>query len=76
MYDMITSPVEYGGLALKNRIIFAPTTLGLGREELVEKLRQNAAGGCAMIILGDVPVGRRGFGRPCIPKRALPTIRC
>lgn len=71
MYDMITSPVEYGGLALKNRIIFAPTTLGLGREELVEKLRQIAAGGCAMIILGDVPVGRRGFGPSLYTKKGF-----
>ena len=29
MYETIASPVNYGGLALKNRIIFAPTTFGL-----------------------------------------------
>ena len=29
MYETIFSPVNYGGLELKNRIIFAPTTFGL-----------------------------------------------
>jgi 2,4-dienoyl-CoA reductase-like NADH-dependent reductase (Old Yellow Enzyme family) len=27
MYETINSPLNYGGLTLKNRIIFAPTTL-------------------------------------------------
>lgn len=31
MYETINSPLNYGGLSLKNRIIFAPTTLGLPR---------------------------------------------
>ena len=26
MYETINSPINYGGLELKNRIIFAPTT--------------------------------------------------
>ena len=29
MYETILSPMNYGGLTLKNRIIFAPTTMGL-----------------------------------------------
>ena len=62
MYERISSPVDYGGLTLKNRIIFAPTTLGLSEEEQLSRLEAIAAGGCAMIILGDVPVGRHGFG--------------
>ena len=62
MYERISSPVDYGGLTLKNRIIFAPTTLGLSEEEQLARLEAIAAGGCAMIILGDVPVGRHGFG--------------
>ena len=32
MYETINSPVNYGGLELKNRIIFAPTTLGVSEE--------------------------------------------
>ena len=69
MYELISSPVDYGGLILKNRIIFAPTTLGLSEEEQAAKLEAIAAGGCAMIILGDVPVGRHGFGPDLFSKK-------
>lgn len=61
MYETIQSPVNYGGLTLKNRIIFAPTSLGLPKEELIERMREIAAGGCAMIIIGDVPVMPHSF---------------
>ena len=57
MYDKISSPVDYGGIQLKNRIIFAPTTMGLKKDEYLKKLQKIACGGCAMIIIGDVPVG-------------------
>ena len=63
MYETILSPVEIGGLTLKNRIVFAPTSLGLRGEELEQKITAIAEGGCAMIILGDVPVGKHGFGQ-------------
>lgn len=62
MYETISSPLNYGGLTLKNRIIFAPTSLGLPQDEMLERLRKIAAGGCAMIIIGDVPVLPHGFG--------------
>lgn len=55
------TPIELGGLTLKNRVLFAPTSLGLRGEEAVQKLRDIAAGGCAMIIIGDVPVNKHGF---------------
>ena len=55
MYETILSPVEIGGLTLKNRIVFAPTSLGLRGEELEQKITAIAEGGCAMIIIGDVP---------------------
>ena len=58
MYETINSSVNDGGLELKNRIIFAPTTFGLSDEEYFEKIRRIAAGGCAMVIIGDVPVGK------------------
>lgn len=61
MYETINSPVTLGGLTLKNRIIFAPTSMGLKEDELLVKMEAIAAGGCAMIIIGDVPVGKRGF---------------
>lgn len=62
MYETLFSPFEYGGFTLKNRVIFSPTSLGVSPQEQEERLRRIAAGGCALIILGDVPVGRGGFG--------------
>lgn len=75
MYQAINNPVNYGGLELKNRIIFAPTTFGLSDEEYFEKIRKIAAGGCAMIIVGDVPVGKSTFKNLSLIKKALPIIR-
>ncbi len=71
MYDTIRSPLNYGGLTLKNRVIFAPTSLGLPQEELLERLRKIAAGGCAMIIIGDVPVLPHGFGPSLYTKKGM-----
>ena len=34
MYETINSRVTLGGLTLKNRIIFAPTSMGLKEDEL------------------------------------------
>ena len=39
MYETILSPIHYGGMQLKNRIIFAPTTFGLSDEEYLAKIR-------------------------------------
>lgn len=61
MYETINSPFDYGGLTLKNRILFAPTSMGLPREQWLARLEAIASGGCAMIIIGDVPVSRHGF---------------
>ena len=61
MYETILSPIDYGGLPLKNRILFAPTTFGLSDEEYLAEIGRIAAGGCAMIIIGDVPVGKSRF---------------
>ena len=65
MYETIMSPVDYGGVPLKNRIIFAPTTLGMAGDAVVERLKRIAAGGCAMIVIGDVPV---------MPSRFVPSL--
>lgn len=75
MYDTISSPINYGGIHLKNRIIFAPTTLGLKEDEYFRKIQQIASGGCAMIIIGDVPVGKHGFGPNLFSKKDLPIIK-
>lgn len=71
MYEMINSPINYGGLRLKNRIIFAPTTLGLPQDELMKRMKKIAAGGCAMIIVGDVPVLPHGFGPSLYTKKGF-----
>ena len=62
-YKAIHSPIDYGGLKLKNRIIFAPTTFELPEEEYFAKIGEIASGGCAMIIVGDVPVDQSPFQR-------------
>ena len=68
-YEAISKPINDGGVTLKNRIIFAPTTMGLRREEYFEKLRSIAAGGCAMIVIGDVPVEAGRFGPSLYTKK-------
>ena len=68
MYETILSPIHYGGMQLKNRIIFAPTTYGLSDEEYLAKIRAIAQGGCAMIIVGDVPVGQSDSNLPAMFK--------
>ena len=74
MYDTILSPIDYGGMQLKNRIIFAPTTFGLSDEEYLAEMERLAKGGCAMIIIGDVPVAKSRFEKSLFDKRALPSI--
>ena len=71
MYETINSPINYGGLELKNRIIFAPTTFGLAEDEYFEKIRKIAAGGCAMVIIGDVPVGKSQFEKSLFDKKGF-----
>ena len=70
-YTTIGQPIDYGGITLKNRIFFAPTTMGLRKEEYFEKLRRIAAGGCAMIIIGDVPVSRSIFAPTLFSKKGF-----
>ena len=75
MYELIESPIDYGGLTLKNRIIFAPTTFGLPQTEMIARLAKIAAGGCAMIIVGDVPVLPHGFGPSLYTKKGAAFYR-
>lgn len=70
-YDLIGRKINYGGIELKNRIIFAPTTMGLKKDEYFRKLEEIAAGGCAMIIIGDVPVGKNRFVPSLYNKRGI-----
>lgn len=54
--NSIFTPYKIGNLELKNRIIFAPTSMDNDVERIIEKMDEIASGGCAMIIVGDVPV--------------------
>lgn len=56
MYESILAPIKFGNLELKNKIVFAPTTMGLKKEEYFAKLSSIAKGGAAMVIIGDVGV--------------------
>ena len=71
MYDTILSPIDYGGMQLKNRIIFAPTTFGLSDEEYLAEMERLAKGGCAMIIIGDVPVAKSRFEKSLFDKKGF-----
>ena len=70
-HDALFSPIAIGRLTLRNRIVFAPTTMGLPEDAWVQKIAQIAAGGAALIVIGDVGVhpspislhSRRGFLR-------------
>lgn len=71
MYDTICSPIKLGSVELKNRIIFAPTTLGVSKEEYLERMEKIAAGGCVMIVVGDVPVGKSIFEHSLYSKKGM-----
>lgn len=75
MYDQICSAVDYGGLTLKNRIVFAPASMGLHRAELLARIETLAAGGCSMIILGDVPVLPQHFGMSLFSQQGFALYR-
>lgn len=70
-YETIASPISYGGAMLKNRIIFSPTSLGKSPDETIEQLRRIAAGGCAMIVVGDVSVLPHGFGPSLYTRKGM-----
>ena len=74
-YDEIGKPASYGGILLKNPIIFAPTTMGLPPKAYFEKLRRIAAGGCGMIIIGDVPVSSSRFAPTLFSKKGFAYYR-
>ena len=71
MYSTLLSPYDYGGTYLKNRIIFAPTSMGLKKEEYFKKLESISAGGCSMIIIGDVPIAKSKFGPSLFSKKGF-----
>ncbi len=71
MYEELLSPVMLGNVKLKNRILFAPTSMGLSDEQMEQRIEAIAAGGCAMIILGDVPVLPARFGHSLFDRKGF-----
>ena len=61
-YEHLLRPLRLAGLTLKNRLLSAPTSLAeLGPEEHysqanLDYYRLKAAGGCALVTVGDVIV--------------------
>lgn len=64
-YSRLFSPIAINGLNLENRIIMAPTHLGLNDEEgfvtpqVIDFFLKRAKGGVSMIILGAVAINPR-----------------
>lgn len=56
MYCNLLKPIKIGNLELKNRVSFAPTSMGLKLEEKIKKFSDIAKSGVALITLGDVSI--------------------
>lgn len=69
MYENIFKPIKIRDLEIKNRIIFAPTSMGNNAEEKFNKIVNIAKGDTGLIIIGDVSV-RSSFhsGIPTLEK--------
>lgn len=61
----LLTPIKIGSLELKNRIVMAPTSMGLPWEEKREYLGRIADGGAALIYLGDMGVEPPIFSVDC-----------
>lgn len=69
MYHSIFKPIKIRNLEIKNRVVFAPTTMGYDANGLFNKLVNIAKGDTGLIIVGDVSV-RSSFhaGIPTLEK--------
>ncbi len=56
MYESLFQPLTLRGLTLPNRIVFAPTSMGLQPPQFLAHIARIAAGGAGLIVIGDVPV--------------------
>ena len=61
--NTLFQPISIGGISLKNRIVFAPTSLGGGDEELYRAI---AAGGAGLIVMADLSVVPSMLGAPSL----------
>lgn len=69
MYKEIFKPIKIRNLEIKNKIVFAPTSLGNDSKKRFDKLVKIAKGGVGLIVIGDVSV-RSSFhkGIPTLEK--------
>lgn len=56
MYENIFKPIKIGDLEIKNRVVFAPTSMGYSREKYFEKILNIVKGETGLIIIGDISV--------------------
>ena len=56
MYESLFQPLTLRSLTLPNRIVFAPTSMGLQPPQFLAHISRIAAGGAGLIVIGDVPV--------------------
>lgn len=61
--NALFQPVSIGSILLKNRIVFAPTSVGRGERDLY---RAVAAGGAGLIVLADLSVVPSMLGAPSL----------
>lgn len=74
MYESILDPIKLGNIELKNKIVFAPTTMGLKKEEYLKKLGDIARGGVSLITIGDVDA-MPGLGISLYSKKGMAYYR-
>lgn len=56
MYENIFKNIKIRNLEIKNRVDFAPTSMGYSQSEYFNKLISLASGGVGLIIIGDISV--------------------
>ena len=56
MYDNIFKSIKIRNLEIKNRIVFAPTSMAYDKETYIEKLINMASGEVGLIVIGDISV--------------------
>ena len=56
MYESLFQPLTLRSLTLPNRIVFAPTSMGIQPPQFLAHISRIAAGGAGLIVIGDVPV--------------------
>lgn len=61
--NQLLTPIQIGNLVLKNRIVFAPTSMGRSGVEVYERI---AAGGAGLLVMADLSVTASMLGEPSL----------